>query len=70
MTVRMTHPDLPDAEIEVAESAVAVHRASGWRTDDENGSRPPATPPPPVRDPGTRTARRADTDTDTASSKE
>jgi hypothetical protein len=27
---RMTHPDLPDTVIEVPESAVPIHAASGW----------------------------------------
>lgn len=32
---KMTHPDLPEAEIDVFESAVPIHRQSGWRTADE-----------------------------------
>lgn len=51
MTVRMTHPDLPDQPIQVLEAAVPVHRASGWRTDADNGittPEPPATAPEPA----------------------
>jgi hypothetical protein len=33
---KMTHPDLPGDEIDVAESAVPIHRQSGWETADEN----------------------------------
>lgn len=43
--VRMTHPDMPDVDaIDVAESAVPVHRQSGWRTEDETSPPPRSTP--------------------------
>lgn len=35
--IKMTHPDLPGQEILVVNPAgVAVHRQSGWRTEDED----------------------------------
>lgn len=36
MTIKMYHPDLPDAEIDVVDPrGVAIWRQSGWRTEDE-----------------------------------
>lgn len=34
---KMTHPDLPGAEIEVVNPAgIPIYRQSGWQTEDEN----------------------------------
>jgi hypothetical protein len=36
MGTKMYHPDLPNAEIDVVDPrGVAIHRQSGWRTEDE-----------------------------------
>lgn len=36
MTIKMYHPDLPGVEYEVIDPrGVAIHRQSGWRTEDE-----------------------------------
>jgi ribosomal protein S12 len=36
MATKMYHPDLPGVEYEVIDPrGVAVHRQSGWRTEDE-----------------------------------
>lgn len=46
--VRMTHADLGDVEITVAESAVPVHLASGWTPVDEPDDMSPETAGGPV----------------------
>lgn len=50
--VWMTHPNLPDQPIRVPESAVPIHRGSGWQTFTESGSPEPepgsAVPAPPL----------------------
>lgn len=50
-TVRMTHPDLPDQPIEVPESAVPIHRRSGWRTAEDDGTSEPVAAPAASTDP-------------------
>jgi hypothetical protein len=43
----MTHRNLPGQPIDVPETAVPIHRRSGWRTADEEGTEK-ATPAPPA----------------------
>ncbi|WP_426568090.1 hypothetical protein [Streptomyces canus] len=62
MTVRLRHPELPDEQtIDVAESAVPLHRAAGWvvvedapatpaeTSEAESNSEAEAPQPPAVR---------------------
>lgn len=42
--VTMTHPNLPDREIEVHEQTVEIHQASGWVLKPERSASPPSTP--------------------------
>lgn len=60
----MTHPDLPGQEIEVPETAVPIHRGSGWRTADET---PPERQPAEV--PAPEPAARQATTTETAATR-
>jgi len=43
--VTMTHPDLPDREIEVHEQTVEIHEAAGWVVADEPAVYAPAPSP-------------------------
>lgn len=45
MTVRMTHPNLPDQPIEVPPDAVSGHRRAGWLTDEDLEKQVEAAPP-------------------------
>lgn len=45
MTVRMTHPDLPDQPITVSELAVPHYGSAGWEVTDDAGPEPAAPAP-------------------------
>lgn len=70
MSVRMTHPDLPDQPISVSELAVPHYGSAGWEVADEAGPGAPASDAPatadaaasePEADPKTTTPRRRGT---------
>ncbi|MFF3848047.1 hypothetical protein [Streptomyces sp. NPDC002328] len=64
MTVRLRHPELPDSQtIDVAESAVPVHRAAGWVLVEDDA------PEPSTDSPEAEPADEADTPSPTAARK-
>lgn len=58
----MTHPSLPGQPIDVPDSAVDIHRHSGWMTDDDVARAEAVQTPPATTARSTpRAAQRADT---------